>query len=421
VILRVLCVGRSCERTASVGSTVPFCSLPDGLRDAVGAGFREGRSPDVLAVTRNIPVLGGTGLARASDVSWPSIRDPDTRVPLVFSGAGPSVDTVPAGAGLDDIAPTLAEVMGFDRPHPEVRSGHALGGPDAASATPRLVLLIVWKGVGTADFEARPMAWPGFAALRTDEFSTMKADVGSLPLDPAAVLTTIGTGGIPRQHGITARVVLNDEGRLVEAWSKDAPVSVIASLADDWDEATDQNAKIGLIGTDRTDRGVIGGNWYVDGDHDRVEIVPRRRVVTTAVKELERGYGRDDVTDIVAVVDEGPIGRMDSNLQRLYLAARAATDDLFIVMTATGSQAAPGNAVAASDVVSQVEDAIPGRASVVQAAAPGGLYLDQAALAREKISDDAIIAALEDVRSDDGRRLMDQVFPALAVSFARYC
>ncbi|HEY7876039.1 MAG TPA: hypothetical protein VIG64_13060, partial [Actinomycetota bacterium] len=165
----------------------------------------------------------------------------------------------------------------------------------------------------------------------------------------------------------------------------------------------------------------IGGNWYVDGDHDRVEIVPRRRVVTTAVKELERGYGRDDVTDIVAVVDEGPIGRMDSNLQRLYLAARAATDDLFIVMTATGSQAAPGNAVAASDVVSQVEDAIPGRASVVQAAAPGGLYLDQAALAREKISDDAIIAALEDVRSDDGRRLMDQVFPALAVSFARYC
>lgn len=421
VVLRVLCAGKSCEQEVGVASTVPFCSLPDGLRTRVGSGFREDRSPDVLAVTNGI-VVGGTGAARKARAPWPSQEGAGTSVPIVFSGAAMDAASLPSGAGLDDIAPTVADLLGFDRPHPEVRSGDALGDYSGSNAAPKLILVVVWKGVGTPDLRTHQSEWPNLGQLVASGPNTLDADTGSLPLDPAAILTTIGTGGLPSQHGITSRVVLNDEGRLVSVWSEDAPVSVIASLADDWDEERGQEPKIGLVATDATDQGVVGGNWYVDSDTDRIAIVSPKDVLRTALDELRRGYGNDGVADIVVVVDEGPIKRMDSNLARLTAAARKVTRDRFaMAVTATGSTAVEGNVVDASDVKGEVEEAILGDAEVVTAAAPGGLFLDQQTLAEEKIPDDAIIAALEDARSAEGGRLMDQVFPAIAVSFARYC
>lgn len=51
-ILRLGCIGNTC---AAVGADepvgVPFCPLPGELKREIVAGFREGRSPDVLAVT----------------------------------------------------------------------------------------------------------------------------------------------------------------------------------------------------------------------------------------------------------------------------------------------------------------------------------------------------------------------------------
>jgi hypothetical protein len=421
-VLRVLCVGRACIEATSVASNVPFCSLPDRVRTLVGNGFREGRSPDVLAVTNETAVAGGTGTARGPRTPWPSVARVDTRVPIVFGGIHVAADVLPDGTGLDDIAPTLAELIGFDRPHPEVRSGRTVGTLDDPITRPKLLLIVVWKGIGTSDLQAHGSEWPYLELMRALGPNTFTGNAGSLPLDPAATLTTIGTGGLPYQHGITSRAVLNDEGKLVPAWGEDAPVSVIASLADDWDDATGQEALVGLVGTEDTDRGVIGGNWYVDSDTDRVSIVAPRRVLETALTELDRGYGTDEVADIAVFVDEGPIERMDSNLQRLMKAAAKVTDKQFTaVVTATGSLTAPGNAVAASDVTEDVEQSIPGDERVVLAAAPGGLYLDQETLAAEKIPDDEVIGALEQVRDAGGGRLMDQVFPALAVSFARYC
>ena len=66
-ILRALCAGHSCDEPDEGGANVPFCSLPEERRSQIVAGFREGRSPDVLTVT--------------ADAS-------SGRVPVVFSGAG---------------------------------------------------------------------------------------------------------------------------------------------------------------------------------------------------------------------------------------------------------------------------------------------------------------------------------------------
>lgn len=406
-------------------SEVPFCSLPDHLRTLVHDGFREGRSPDVLGVTGDTVIVGGTGPAAKSPATpWPSAAAiAGTAVPLAFAGAGVTGGTsLPAGVTLDQVAPTVADILGFDRPHPEVRSGDTLEGVATGATQPRLVVQVIWKGVGDRDLERDAGAWPELEKLSSEGAATTNAGTGSLPVDPAASLATIGTGGLPYQHGIVSSVVTNDRGQLVRAWGPGAPVSVIATLSDDLDDHFHQRASIGLVGTDGTDRGAIGGNWYIDADEDDVSIVPPQKVAGAAVKMLGSGYGGDEVPDVLTVVDDGPLERMDADLARIRTAAeRAAPGATTYVVTATGSLATSGQRATASDVNREVEDAVPGADPVVLAAAPGGLYLDQRSLAKNHIDDDVIIEALQRAKAAGGERLMDQVFPAIAVSFSRYC
>jgi hypothetical protein len=425
VVLRALCVGKACLKHVSVTATVPFCSLPDGLRTLVHSGFRAGRSPDVLGVTRGATIVGGTDLAAdAPRTPWPSASTvADAAVPIVFAGSSVTPgSTVPDGAGLDQIAPTEARLLDYDRPHPEVRSGQAIESVDA-SASPRLILQIVWQGVGSTDLQKNSGRWPHLEQLMASGASTMKGEARSLPLDPAATLTTIGTGGLPYQHGIVSSIVLNDAGQLVPAWGPGAPVSVIATLSDDLDHDLHEQARIGLVASDRAERGVIGGNWYIDADTDDVDIVASDKVVSAGKVMLDESFGADEVPDILTVVQSGSVEEMDAGLEKLAAAAeQAAPGSALIVVTATGSlSTGKAGVVSAEDVTKEVETAIPGSDRVVQAAAPGGLYLDQKTLAKDKITDDAIIEALEGAQSESGRPLMDQVFPAIAISFSRYC
>ncbi len=118
---------------------------------------------------------------------------------------------------------------------------------------------------------------------------------GSLPEEPAATLTTIGTGGLPSQHGITGNLIRDKRGAPVPAWSADAPTSVIATLADDWDHATGQAAKIGLIAPDQTDQGLVGGTWYLS--HDRDDLVFGRPDPVDGRRAVARRRLRDGSDD----------------------------------------------------------------------------------------------------------------------------
>ena len=51
VALTAFCVGQSCADEDQVAAAVPFCALPGDLRAQIEAGFRQGRSPDVMAAT----------------------------------------------------------------------------------------------------------------------------------------------------------------------------------------------------------------------------------------------------------------------------------------------------------------------------------------------------------------------------------
>lgn len=415
--LRIGCVGRSCDEQTTAASEVPFCSLDQGLRSRIEAGYREGRSPEVLVIARDEVIAGGTGY-RKTDVStpWPSPGFETARVPIAFAGLGVAQMELPAGTTADRIAPTLAELIGFERPFPEVRSGTALEGVATGDGAPALVLQVIYKGIGSAELEANRDAWPYLEALMDSGAATMEGDAGSLPLDPAAVLSTIGVGGPPRQHGVTGTYIRNDRGELVRAFSKRAEVPIISTLADDLDEAMAQEPLIGLVGTSDVDRGAIGGDWYVGGDQDEIVIDPKDQV-GPAIEMLSNGFGDDDVVDLMTVVMEGRIEQLDRGLKALVSAAEKAADgSVALVVTATGSAA--DAAVKGASFVALVDEAV-GEA-VTEAAVPGGFFLDQRALADLGVSEDLVIDELDRLEGPDDDFFGD-VFPAIAVSFARYC
>jgi hypothetical protein len=425
IVLQATCPGDSCARSGPVRT--PFCSLPEDLRTKIAAGYREGRSPDVLAVTGGTGVVGSVPtMGSPTPVgSWPSTSPPtDTRAPIVFWGAGVrGASSIRAGAELRQIAPTIAEILRFERPFPGVRSGRPFPGL-AGGDVPRLVLEVVWKGVGTVDLEDDPDAWPFLRRLLSSGSGTLDGEVGSLPLDPSAGLTTIGTGGLPSEHGIAGRWFRNDGGDVVAAWAAGSPTSVIATLPDDLDRAFGQRPLIGIVASDPGDRGIVGSGWYAEGDRDaRVTAASGEARLRAVTRLLGSGYGRDDVPDVLAVVMEGSVGSLDTELRRAVRAARsAAAGQVLIVVTATGARGDPGSGdVQATDLVRIVEAEIATTEPLLQAVVPGGFYLDQRAMTAAgvtgQVAEDAALAA----RGPGGSALFVDAFQGFAVAFGTYC
>jgi hypothetical protein len=415
-VLRALCAGHSCDEPANASSEVPFCSLPADVRTRVAAGFREGPSPDVLAVASG---------RISNDEGWPKVPWPstagtgDTRVPLAFWGAGvdPAAE-IPAGTGLDDVAPTVEAILGFRRPHPDVRSGTAIEGV-ATGEAPRLVVQLVWIGRGSEDLEAAAGAFPYLSRKMESGAATAEADTVSVPVDPVSVLTTIGTGGRPAQHGITGAVVRDGEGRLRKAWSPRSPVSVIATLGDDLDQELRQKPLIGLAATRRAYLGAVGGNWHVDVDEDVFVRTKRGDEARDGAALIREGFGRDGVPDLAVVAVESGIERLDETVRAVTRAAeRASGGSVAFSFTATGATGADGALPAG-----ELPEMIPGddMASLVEEVVPGGLFLDQKVLAERQVSEDEVLRAMADVRAPDGAQLFADVFPAIAVAFGRYC
>ena len=417
--LRAFCVGKSCTQDEAAGPTeVPFCPLPADLREQIVAGYRQGRSPDVMGATASTPVIGGS-VAVVPLTAWPSApyAMDANRVPIAFLGTGIRSAQLPRNIGVDQIAPTIARLIGYHRPHPEVRSGAALTTAVQAGAAPRLVVEIVWSDVGSDTFTMAATPWvQHHVVLAADEASTFWGTTGSLPSDRSAVLTTIGTGGLPYQHGITGTLLRGSDGQATSAWSPGAPISIIGTLADDWDHATTQRARIGLVAPDISDRGLIGGTWYLDHDHDDLAIGASDPVAAVEAR-LGSGFGADHIPDILAVVLEGSSESMDRVTGKIVTAVRRSVPDSTFVITATGTTTLSG--VDSSTVMRQVNAAL--GADVIAAATPGGFFLNTTVMASQNITSDAVVQQMDALKGGDGFPLFADAYPGFAVSFSRYC
>lgn len=430
-LLQAACVGRSCDAGPTAPARIPFCPLPDTLKALVVNGYREGRSPDVLGVVRDAVIATRPD---PSDpellVPWPSLSATDARVPIAFSGLGIATGaSVPDGTTLDAVAPTVAAALGFERPFPDVRSGSAVESAVTGGESPTLVLLVAWKGVGTVDLETARGDWPFLRSMLERGAGTLEGSTGSLPLDPAATLTTIGTGGLPSQHGITGSFVRSDAGEVLAAFGAQAPVPVIATLADDLDAPDTagvtspyrQRPEISIVETSDRDRGLIGGDWYERHDADTI-VTARGSDAISSARAILESTPDDGVPDVLGVVLDGSVASMDRRTAELVrFAERTTHGRTTVALAGTGTSEGGMTTMPDGSLVSAVEDAVPGSRPAVAATVGGGVFLDQAALTQAKVTGQVAVDALLGVTDLEGREMMADAFQGFAVSFARYC
>jgi hypothetical protein len=226
-----------------------------------------------------------------------------------------------------------------------------------------------------------------------------------VPVDPVAVEATIGTGGLPSQHGITGAEIRNANGKVVHAFGHGSPQPVIATLGDDLDLATNGAAKIGLVGSAAGDAGLTGDAWYGTGPVRDRTVTDGAHPADAVRGFLGRGWGADRTPDLLAVALSGS-PRSDER------ASAAIADEVFravpaatMVFTGTGSthgRAATLPAPAGSDTV-----------------VGGGVFLDRSAGATTSAQD--AVDALKADTAPDGSPLFDDAFASYAVRFGRYC
>jgi hypothetical protein len=419
VVLRLGCVGNSCRSdAAAVAAPAPFCSLPADLRTLITAGTYDGRSPDVIGVAASTPVV-------TDGVPWPS-EDATSKsgsVELDFIGRGVQSGRLPNEVSLDQVAPTLEPLLGLHRPHPEVRAGTAIQGVVEQGAKTPLVVLIVEKGIGSSDARRRFMRllrsstrgsgtapaqavnhWTGLAAGVHGMHGT--AVTGSVPNDPIAVEATIGTGGLPSQHGITGTRIRNANGNVVRAFGPGAPQPVIATLGDDLDRATAGAAKIGLVSSAVGDAGLTGDAWYGTGPVRDRTVSGAGDAAGSVGGLLSDGWGADATPDLLAVALDASQANDGAAIASILDEVFQAVPDATAVVTGTGTLQATDGATVPAPAGS---DTVVG----------GGVFLDRSDGATTSAQD--VVASLKADEGPDGTPLIADAFASYAVRFGRYC
>ena len=205
-------------------------------------GYFPGRTGQLMIVPREGDILTRTdpNVAYMHGSPWPY----DSEIPMLFVGPGvtPGVYAVPATQ--QDVAVTLAGVLGV--PMPPTATGRALPGVKPASTPPRAILLLVLDGMRPDYFERHAKEMPTFSALRPKSAWFTNARVNYVPTNTGAGHSTIATGADPRAHGITGNNLFDRVQRkrhdLMEGWN---PRDLVAlTLADVWQLQTGGTARV---------------------------------------------------------------------------------------------------------------------------------------------------------------------------------
>ena len=183
------------------------------------------------------------------------------RIPLVVYGAAVAPSDSEDRVSLADVAPTVAELIGFDGFLAEGREGRPLPGIARPPSPPELVVTFVIDGGGWNVLQEFPDAWPNLRRLMREGANFRNALHGSFPAVTASAHATIGTGAFPRTHGITGHN-LRDGTKVRKAYGDPGRANpddlLVPTLADLWSEATDDRAWIGELGYQIWHLGMIG-------------------------------------------------------------------------------------------------------------------------------------------------------------------
>jgi Type I phosphodiesterase / nucleotide pyrophosphatase len=255
------------------------CRLPFDILQRVRRGYYSDRSPDVIYVPREPNYRGNFPVATTHSGPWDYVQE----VPFMFYGPGfireQGPITLDREVTLADMSPTYAELMGTE--FPEDRPGSPLEEvilPEAErNGTPKLIITVVWDGGGTNVLEAWPDSWPFLKSLIEKGTNVDSATVGSSPSVTPAIHATMGTGTFPRYHGIQ-NIPMRIEGRMTDSFPAGSPGYLeTTTLADLYDQATGNVAKIGSFSFKFFHLGMIGHGAYLEGGDKDLAIVARTK------------------------------------------------------------------------------------------------------------------------------------------------
>lgn len=265
----------------------------DAMIERAQRGYYPFRSPDIVFLARKPNYVGSAAMPVHSG-PWDYLAE----VPLVAYGPGfIKPGTYEEEGTLADLAPTAAELIGFDDwPKRDGRVLEEMLEPDAGQ--PKLIVNIVWDGGGWNALEAHPDSWPYLQELMEgDAASYENFEIGSSPSVTPPVHTNLGTGSFPSRHGVVSLKMRRRDYEQINPFGRlDGSRMKVTTLADEYDRALGNVPVTGMLGSVSWHLGMIGHGSALEGaDKDPVTLIGKKTAKGSTNPDV---YMHTDVTDV---------------------------------------------------------------------------------------------------------------------------
>jgi hypothetical protein len=276
------------------------CDLPRNQLQRVLNGYITGKSGEIQFVLRTPHFFG----LYSHSGPWNYLQ----RVPVFFYGPGhvPAAGQIGRPVTVADMAPTMAGHLGFEF---DTADGDPLDEAIAGSADPpKLILVVVWDAGGRNVLAAHQAAWAPVRSLIPEGAWFEHATVGSSPSVTPAVHATLGSGELPRRHGVLD-LRIREGDQLVGPILNGPQYMLEPTLADEWDLANGNRPVVGLIASEPT-LGMLGHGSYLEGA-DRDVALGQREGIWGLTPENQRYFEFRDYVNDIGGLDEA-VRRLDT-------------------------------------------------------------------------------------------------------------
>ncbi len=243
------------------------CALDRDIVARIWRGYVPEKSFD-LAIVPQFPNYPGSFDYTGHSGPWDYLQ----RIPLVLYGPG-NIErrgTVDRPAHITDVYPTAGRLLDVQLPEREAQLLHEAIAPQAEGA--KVIVTVVWDGVGRNVLERWPDAWPNLAELEVNGTSYANATLGSAPSITPSTHSSLGTGAFPRSNGIPAIEFRNEEGLVTGTFGDRNPSDLkLTTFGDEIDRALGNAPKVGMLAWKSWHLGMLGhGTQLEGGDADQL-------------------------------------------------------------------------------------------------------------------------------------------------------
>jgi predicted AlkP superfamily pyrophosphatase or phosphodiesterase len=229
-----------------------------------------------------------------------------------------------------DLAPTLAQYLGYDFTTPDGAPLHEAVTP--GGEPPKLIVVVVWDAGGRNVMDHYDDAWPNVSRLIPQGAWFDHATVGSSPSVTPAVHSTLGTGVFPDRHGILDLRIRQGE-TLVGPILSGPRYLRVPTLADLYDRDNGNQPLVGFVASEPT-LGMIGHGSFLDGGDRDLALGQREGEWGLTPENIKYFTFRDYVNDLPGL-DEAirELDGRDGQLDGLWLGEDVFSDPYYILKT----------------------------------------------------------------------------------------